>query len=263
MTTGNKLAQLRKQNNYTQEQFADLMGVSRQAVSKWENDLAYPETEKLIQIGKLYGCSMDYLLNDDAEEKPAEEEKSTETQTAAMPNVHMIGFVGLNIRERKSEKTMWGLPLWHIGKNAHGIIAIGMTARGVVSIGLLSAGVVSLGLWSLGLLSIGLVAVGLFAAGTIAAGIIAAGAIAFGVVSFGALAIGKFAFGAAAFGKYFAKGDEARAMVALGKTTAEGSTFARQGEVTAADKSAAVDALRTVVPGSLNWAKRIVEKILL
>ena len=45
MTLGNKLAKLRKENNYTQEQLAELLGVSRQAISKWESDAAYPETE--------------------------------------------------------------------------------------------------------------------------------------------------------------------------------------------------------------------------
>ena len=50
MTLGSKLAKLRKENNYTQEQLADILGVSRQAISKWEGDITYPETEKLIRI---------------------------------------------------------------------------------------------------------------------------------------------------------------------------------------------------------------------
>ncbi len=48
MTIGEKLAKLRKEHNYTQEEFAALLEVSRQAVSKWESDLAYPETDRLI-----------------------------------------------------------------------------------------------------------------------------------------------------------------------------------------------------------------------
>ena len=50
MTLGEKIAKQRKENNYTQEQLADLLGVSRQSVSKWESDLAYPETDKLIRL---------------------------------------------------------------------------------------------------------------------------------------------------------------------------------------------------------------------
>ena len=43
MTLGDKISKLRKENNYTQEQLADILGVSRQAISKWESDLTYPE----------------------------------------------------------------------------------------------------------------------------------------------------------------------------------------------------------------------------
>ena len=53
MTLGDKLTKLRKENNYTQEQLAELLGVSRQAISKWESDTAYPETEKLLRLGEL------------------------------------------------------------------------------------------------------------------------------------------------------------------------------------------------------------------
>ena len=69
MTLGEKLSRLRKEQNYTQEQLADLLGVSRQSISKWESNVAYPETEKLIELGKLFGCSMDYLLKDEITEK--------------------------------------------------------------------------------------------------------------------------------------------------------------------------------------------------
>ena len=62
MTLGEKLSKLRKEYNYTQEQLAEILGVSRQSISKWESDIAYPETEKLIELGKLFECSMDYLL---------------------------------------------------------------------------------------------------------------------------------------------------------------------------------------------------------
>ena len=65
MTTGEKLSSLRKQNNYTQEELADIMDVSRQSVSRWESDASFPETEKLVALSKLYKCSIDYLLNNE------------------------------------------------------------------------------------------------------------------------------------------------------------------------------------------------------
>lgn len=53
MTLGEKLSKLRKENNYTQEQLADILSVSRQAISKWESNITYPETDKLIRMSEL------------------------------------------------------------------------------------------------------------------------------------------------------------------------------------------------------------------
>lgn len=69
MTLGEKIVKQRKELNYTQEQLADILGVSRQSISKWETDIAYPETDKLIELGKLFHCSMDYLLKEEVIEK--------------------------------------------------------------------------------------------------------------------------------------------------------------------------------------------------
>lgn len=69
MTLGEKIARQRKEQNLTQEQLAEILGVSRQSVSKWEQDIAYPETEKLIELGKVFDCSMDYLLKENITEK--------------------------------------------------------------------------------------------------------------------------------------------------------------------------------------------------
>lgn len=68
MTVGEKLLKLRKEHDLTQEQFAELLKVSRQSVSKWELDTVYPDTEKLIRISKLFNCSLDYLLKDEVEQ---------------------------------------------------------------------------------------------------------------------------------------------------------------------------------------------------
>ena len=69
MTIGEKIVKLRKEQNITQEQFAHMLNVSRQSVSKWELDTTYPDTEKLIKISKIFNCSLDYLLKDDIEQK--------------------------------------------------------------------------------------------------------------------------------------------------------------------------------------------------
>ena len=70
MTFGEKIQKLRKEAGLSQEELSYQLGVSRQAVSKWERDNGYPETEKIVRISKLFQVSLDYLLNDEDAEKP-------------------------------------------------------------------------------------------------------------------------------------------------------------------------------------------------
>jgi len=58
------LKHIRKQQNITQEQLADILHVSRQAVSKWESGFGYPETETLLILSKELNASLDYLFSD-------------------------------------------------------------------------------------------------------------------------------------------------------------------------------------------------------
>ena len=67
MTFAEKLVQLRKREGYTQEEVADRLDVSRQAISRWEMGTAVPDSSNLLQISKLFNVSTDYLLNDDYE----------------------------------------------------------------------------------------------------------------------------------------------------------------------------------------------------
>lgn len=64
MKFGEKLSFLRKQQDMTQQELAERLGVSRQAVSRWERMTSDPSTENLICIGKLFDVSVDSLLND-------------------------------------------------------------------------------------------------------------------------------------------------------------------------------------------------------
>lgn len=63
--TANRLCELRKKHGLSQEALADKLGVSRQAVSKWERSESSPDTDNLIQLADLYGISLDELLNGD------------------------------------------------------------------------------------------------------------------------------------------------------------------------------------------------------
>lgn len=73
MTTGEKLALFRKKKGMTQEELAETLDVSRQSVSRWELDAAFPETDKLIKLSKLFECSIDFLLNEDIQKNEKEE----------------------------------------------------------------------------------------------------------------------------------------------------------------------------------------------
>ncbi|MDR2492335.1 MAG: helix-turn-helix transcriptional regulator [Coriobacteriales bacterium] len=57
-----RLAELRRQKGYSQEELAEQLGISRQAVSKWERAESSPDTDNLIALARLYGCSLDDLL---------------------------------------------------------------------------------------------------------------------------------------------------------------------------------------------------------
>ena len=65
MSFGERLQDLRRSNNLTQEEFAQQLKVSRQAVSKWESSRGYPEIEKIIYICNTYNISMSELFQDE------------------------------------------------------------------------------------------------------------------------------------------------------------------------------------------------------
>lgn len=67
MTFGEKLLKLRKEKGLSQEALAEQLNTSRQAVSKWENNQGYPETEKLILISNLFNISIDSLLKENGQ----------------------------------------------------------------------------------------------------------------------------------------------------------------------------------------------------
>ena len=64
MGFASNLKYIRKERNITQEQLAELLSVSRQAISKWESGFGYPETEKLLVLAKELHTSLDYLFSE-------------------------------------------------------------------------------------------------------------------------------------------------------------------------------------------------------
>lgn len=251
-----RLAACRRAVNLTQEQVAERLNVSRQAVSRWESGAARPATERLIQLSSLYGCTLESLCG----LAQSDGARAATTVPEGAPGPALPPRPGAWHYERVSSRTLGGLPLWHInvgpGRTARGVFALGLRARGVVAVGLLAQGVVAAGAVSLGAVALGALTLGGIALGAVAVGLIALGAIAVGALAIGALALGDYAVGALALGRFAALGDHARADVALGFTRAAGQTFEAVGALSAAARSEALAALDGA-PWYLGWARAV------
>ena len=67
MKLSDKIIRLRKSNGWSQEELAEKLNVSRQAISRWEGATAQPDATNILQLSKLFGVTTDYLLNDEYE----------------------------------------------------------------------------------------------------------------------------------------------------------------------------------------------------
>ena len=89
MRFGEKLFKLRKEKGLSQEALAEQIGTTRQAVSKWENNQGFPETEKLLQLSNIFETSIDFLLKDEKSSNTVNERGyyvSKETATGFIAN---------------------------------------------------------------------------------------------------------------------------------------------------------------------------------
>ena len=88
MNLAENLKKIRKENNLSQEQLAEQLGVSRQSVSKWESGQAYPEMDKVLQLARMFNLNIDDLLNQDIKEI------STEKKSKIDINKYIDDFLG-------------------------------------------------------------------------------------------------------------------------------------------------------------------------
>lgn len=86
MTTGQRIAELRNKKGFTQEDLADKMGVSRQTIYKWENDIVFPTKDKLKELVSLLDTSFDYLMKDDEDKEQVSEEKLSSKENDILTN---------------------------------------------------------------------------------------------------------------------------------------------------------------------------------
>ena len=217
-TLGEKIMQLRQKQGLSQEAFGEKLGVSRQAVSKWETGQAAPDIDKIIAMSEIFEVSTDYLLKGVEEEAGESSIKEEPADNADQPESLWEKIKRKARRlEFKSKKTVFGVPLVHIkAGRAKGIIAVGLSATGVVSVGFLSMGLLSWGILSLGLLATGTFSLGALSIGGISAGIFALGGVAFGVFTLGGVSIGMYSMGGCAIASKIAFGGYARGFIAIG-----------------------------------------------
>lgn len=90
MKFSEKLSKLRKEAKMSQQELAEYLDISRQAVSKWESGISYPEMDKLLVLCKLFKCSLDDLTNDEVSELKVE--------TANKHNNVFIDFLDLIVK---------------------------------------------------------------------------------------------------------------------------------------------------------------------
>lgn len=242
----NRLYELRKGRGISQEELADIVGVSRQAVQKWESGASRPDMDNLAALAHYFGVSLDYLV--------------TGVERPAAPAPQENFRLGWHY-EYKSKASLFGLPLVHVNLGyygicrAKGVLAIGNVATGIFALGGLSAGLVALGGTSVGVLALGGLAVGGLAVGGVAAGVLCAVgglALSFGLALGGGAVSLSYAMGGGAFAGQVAAGGAASAPIAIGDSVRGAVTF--QKDLWTSETPAAIRAAITAqFPHTPGW----------
>lgn len=126
--TADRLFQYRKANGYSQEELASKIGVSRQAISKWERGESSPDTDNLIALARLYSISIDELINatdeaykatsspDNNSDNESETDKKSQTKVSFRNGIHVhdgtdkvdISFSGIHVESKNGESVHIG-----------------------------------------------------------------------------------------------------------------------------------------------------------
>ena len=224
-----RLFELRRQAGLSQEELAHLLGLTRQAVQKWEAGTSRPDMDNLAALADYFHVSLDYLTGREGACPPPPPER--EYAPPAPTIIHHHYHEGRHY-EYKSEHTLFGLPLVHVnlGRGNHwarGIVAIGNIATGFVALGGIAAGLLSLGAVSFGLLlALGAVTLGGVSVVGVSLNQLAWGGIALGWLAVGGCAVGVYAAGGVAAASRVAVGYVASAPLAIGQL-ADGVTAIR------------------------------------
>ena len=257
MNFQDRLFDLRRQAGLSQEELANLVGVTRQAVQKWEAGTSRPDMDNLVSLAEYFKVSLDYLVT------------GREPTPPPAPTI-VNNYYEHHHRwryEYKSKRTLFGLPLVHIncGPGIHwarGIIAIGDIATGLVAMGGISVGLIGLGALSLGLLlALGALTAGIISIGGVALGLFTLGGVAVGWLSVGGISCGVYAAGGVVTASKVAVGGVVSAPLAIGAAAEGAQTILipleglRGAELDAA--RAAIDAACVGAPGFVPWLLKL------
>ena len=243
MTFQERLYQLRRERGLSQEALAEVVGVTRQAVQKWESGASRPDMDNLTALADYFDVTLDYLVMGRESAPAAQPQGQTIINNYYHPDCWEY--------EYKSERTLWGLPLVHIHlKNnslvrAKGIIAIGNVATGVVAVG---------GVFSVGIVSLGVLSAGLLAAGCIAVGAAALGGLAFGWLGLGGIVHSVYGAGGIVEASRIAVGGVTEAPLAIGRVVKGGTVIQLpEGKVSAETRAAVRAAISAALNGRHGW----------
>ena len=135
---GSRILEYRKKMNMSQEEFANKIGVSRQAVSKWELDKAYPDLDKLVDICGMFGLSLDELVNGvEQDEKPVMEAEQRVEIPNDPVNVSDVGdnqTVTDNIESEISDKESSDSKKHTVRIGSHGGLRVVMYAAAALAV---------------------------------------------------------------------------------------------------------------------------------
>ncbi len=199
-----RLYDLRKRAGLSQEELANLVGVTRQAVQKWEAGTSRPDMDNLAALAQYFHVTLDWLITGrEGEAVPVQKHEVV---------VEKHYYYNSWQYEYKSKRTLFGLPLVHIKLAGRGLCV----AKGIIAIGNVSVGLLSIGGFSLGLLSVGAMSMGALVLAGMGLGLVALGALAVGGVAVGGVAIGWLAVGATSFGVYASGGAVFGSQAAVG-----------------------------------------------
>lgn len=108
MNFSENLKIIRNEKQLTQEKFAELLNVSRQAISKWESGQGYPEIDKLVKLSEIFEVSLDELMIKPANQLNSQSDKNTPNEPTNKMEKQTVTLYGIEVYPGIALKVFWG-----------------------------------------------------------------------------------------------------------------------------------------------------------